>query len=71
MLALADRPFPERELLTPREHDTLAAIVRGGSNKEIAREFSISPRTVEFHRANIMRKLKVRNLAELLAKVLS
>jgi DNA-binding CsgD family transcriptional regulator len=45
--------------------------VRGGSNKEIAREFSISPRTVEFHRANIMRKLKVRNLAELLAKVLS
>jgi len=71
MLALADRPFPEHELLTRREHDTLAAIARGGSNKQIARELGISPRTVEFHRANIMRKLRVRNLAELLAKVLS
>jgi DNA-binding CsgD family transcriptional regulator len=70
-VGLADGPFPDHELLTAREHDTLAAIARGGSNKEIARELGISPRTVEFHRANVMRKLNVRNLAELLAKVLS
>lgn len=71
LIDVAQRPFAGRELLTPRERDTLAAIVRGGSNKEVARELGISPRTVEFHRANIMRKLSVRNLAELVAKVLA
>jgi DNA-binding CsgD family transcriptional regulator len=44
--------------------------VRGASSKEAARRLGISPRTVEFHRANIMRKLGARNTADLLRCVL-
>jgi DNA-binding CsgD family transcriptional regulator len=64
-------PFPGRAKLTPRERVTLAQIVRGASNKEAARALEISPRTVEFHRGNIMRKLGAHNLAELMSVVLS
>jgi DNA-binding CsgD family transcriptional regulator len=64
-------PFPGRERLTPRERITLAQIVLGASNKEAARALNISPRTVEFHRSNIMRKLNARNVAELMKIVLS
>lgn len=70
-LDILSRPFPGREKLTPRERITLAQIVRGASNKEAARALRISPRTVEFHRANIMRKLGARNVADLLGIVLS
>jgi two-component system response regulator FixJ len=48
----------------------LAQIVRGASNKEAARTLGISPRTVEFHRANLMRKLGTKNTAELVRRVL-
>jgi DNA-binding CsgD family transcriptional regulator len=70
-LDILSLPFPGREKLTPRERITLAQIVRGASNKEAARALRISPRTVEFHRANIMRKLGARNIADLLGLVLS
>jgi FixJ family two-component response regulator len=56
--------------LTPRERQALAEIVRGASNKETARTLGVSPRTVEFHRANIMRKLEARNIIDLMRKVL-
>lgn len=69
-LDILSLPFPGREKLTPRERITLAQIIRGASNKDAARALEISPRTVEFHRANIMRKLGARNLAELMAVVL-
>lgn len=62
--------LPAGETLTPRERSTLAQIVRGASSKEAARRLGISPRTVEFHRANIMRKLGARNTADLLRCVL-
>ncbi|RBP17542.1 regulatory LuxR family protein [Roseiarcus fermentans] len=65
------RPFPGRELLTPRERVTVAQIVRGASSKEAARTLGVSPRTVEFHRANVMRKLRVKNAADLVRKVLA
>ena len=68
---ILSRPFPGRELLTPRERVTLIQIVRGDSNKEAARTLGVSPRTVEFHRANIMRKLGVKNTADLMRKVLA
>jgi DNA-binding CsgD family transcriptional regulator len=48
----------------------LAEIVRGASNKEAARALGISPRTAEFHRINIMRKLNARNAVELVGIVL-
>jgi two-component system response regulator FixJ len=46
-------------LLTPRERQVLNELARGLPNKSIGYDFSISPRTVEVHRANIMRKLGV------------
>ena len=48
----------------------LAQIVRGASSKEAARTLKISPRTVEFHRTNIMHKLDVKNAIELVRLVL-
>ena len=67
-ISILSKPFPGHELLTPRERVTLAQIVRGASSKEAARALGVSPRTIEFHRANIMRKLGVRNTADLHAK---
>jgi FixJ family two-component response regulator len=48
----------------------LAQIVRGASSKEAARTLGVSPRTVEFHRANVMQKLGARNAADLVRRVL-
>ena len=56
--------------LTPREQSVLAAIVEGFSSKEIARSLDISPRTVEFHRANLLKKCGAKNTADLVRKVL-
>jgi two-component system response regulator FixJ len=39
-------------------------MVQGNSNKEIAQELGISPRTVEIHRGNMMRKLKARSTSD-------
>lgn len=69
-LGILSRPFPGRELLTPREKVVLAQIARGASSKLAARTLRISPRTVEFHRANIMQKLGARNTVELVRLVL-
>ena len=52
--------------LSAREHEVLARIVRGLSNKEIAREFDLSPRTVETYRANVFAKLEAESLAQLI-----
>jgi DNA-binding CsgD family transcriptional regulator len=71
LLDLVNKQYQGRDLLTPREREVVPAIARGFTNKEVARELGISPRTAEFHRANIMRKLQVRNLAELVALVLA
>jgi len=45
------------EELTPREIDVLRLLARGYTNRQIAEELSISPRTVEGHRANLSNKL--------------
>jgi DNA-binding CsgD family transcriptional regulator len=67
---ISSRPFPGHDLLTPRERVMLAETVKGASNKEAARALGISPRTAEFHRTNIMRKLNARNAVELVGIVL-
>jgi two-component system response regulator FixJ len=51
--------------LTSREREVLECLVSGESNKAIAARLRISPRTVEFHRANIMEKLAARGLPDL------
>jgi two-component system, NarL family, response regulator DegU len=52
--------------LTKREKGILKLIVDGQSNREIADKLDISIRTIETHRANIMKKLKVKNAVELI-----
>jgi len=63
---ILSKPFPGREHLTDRERVVLAQVVKGASSKEAARHLNISPRTVEFHRKNIMSKLGARNVIDLL-----
>lgn len=58
-------------LLTERERQVLDLIVAGKANKVIAHELSISPRTVEIHRARVMEKMDAGNLADLVRKALS
>ena len=50
--------------LSPREGEVLEALVKGGSNKDIARALEISPRTVEVHRSAMMAKLQAGHAAE-------
>lgn len=50
--------------LSVRELQVLALMVQGNSNKEIAQALGISPRTVEIHRGNMMRKLKARSTSD-------
>jgi DNA-binding CsgD family transcriptional regulator len=68
-LHVLSRPFSGHELLTSRERTVLAQIVRGASSKEAADWLKISPRTIEFHRANIMQKLHAKNVADLVRMV--
>jgi FixJ family two-component response regulator len=56
-------------LLTPREKEVMQRVVRGQANKVIALDLGVSQRTVELHRARVMRKLKMRSLAELVHAV--
>lgn len=51
--------------LTEREREVLRWVAQGLSTKEIASRFNISTRTVETHRANLMRKLNLRSVAKL------
>ena len=58
-------PASPLEELTAREREVLKCIAEGLSSKDIAARFDISTRTVETHRANLMRKLAVRSVAQL------
>ncbi|MDR3526736.1 MAG: LuxR C-terminal-related transcriptional regulator [Rhizomicrobium sp.] len=51
--------------LTPREADVMEKLVDGLSNKAVAQDLGISPRTVEVYRAQIMNKLKAGNLSDI------
>jgi len=52
------------DLLTSRERDVLKALIAGLPNKDIGEALHISPRTVEIHRANMMRKLGATSTAD-------
>jgi DNA-binding NarL/FixJ family response regulator len=57
------RTTPVEELMTGRERQILTCVALGQSNKKIARDLGLSVKTVEKHRANLMRKLTLRNAA--------
>jgi DNA-binding NarL/FixJ family response regulator len=72
--SLADLIPPSRrkrpESLTSREIEVLELIWAGFKNKEIGQQLKISVKTVDAHRANIMKKMRVSNTAQLLKTAL-
>lgn len=72
-IGAADAEAARRALqkLTSREYEVFERLVTGKSNKEIAAELGISPRTVEFHRAHIMEKMAAKGLPDLVRLWLS
>ncbi|MFA7235663.1 MAG: LuxR C-terminal-related transcriptional regulator [Phycisphaeraceae bacterium] len=52
-------------MLTPRESQVMRLVVAGKANKQIADELDVSIKTVEVHRANVMRKMEADSLAQL------
>jgi two-component system response regulator NreC len=63
-------PFDPHETLTPREREVLQLAAEGKTGPEIAARLHISQRTVENHRANLMRKLALENQSELVRHAL-
>jgi two-component system response regulator NreC len=63
---MEETPVDLYHTLTFREREVLQLTVEGHSSSEIGERLFISPRTVESHRANLMRKLSVRNQKELI-----
>jgi FixJ family two-component response regulator len=63
--------FPGLKPLTRREQDVLALCMAGATNKEAGRRLGNSSRTIEKHRASIMKKLGAKNAADLVRIVLS
>lgn len=60
---------PEVEL-TPREKQVIMRLGQGLTSKEIARELGLSPRTIDDYRARLLRKFNVRNITELLSRII-
>jgi two-component system, LuxR family, response regulator FixJ len=65
-LARKDQARAKLDLLSARELEVLRGLIEGLPNKLIAHQLSISPRTVEIYRSNVMEKLEVRSLSEAL-----
>ncbi|WP_245964928.1 LuxR C-terminal-related transcriptional regulator [Trinickia dinghuensis] len=57
--------------LTDRERDIAALLVHGLTSKEIGKELNISPRTVDIHRASLLRKYEVRATSDLIVRLLA
>jgi two-component system response regulator FixJ len=64
----AHAAFEQRRLdaLSKREREVLAALAKGHTNKQIAHDLDLSVRTVEMHRSNLMRRLGVRTMPEVI-----
>jgi len=56
---------PEPVALTPRQQDVLRGIAQGHSNKEIARDMGVSLKTVAYHRAELIQRLDLHDVASL------
>jgi DNA-binding NarL/FixJ family response regulator len=60
------RQFEKEQPLTPRQREVLQLLVEGRAAKEIANLLNISPRTVEFHKYNLMAKLNLKSVSALI-----
>jgi DNA-binding NarL/FixJ family response regulator len=60
-----DEGAVEHTVVTPREREIIQLLAEGRSNKETAAALGVSVKTVEAHRANIMRKLRLRSVSDL------
>ncbi|HXV68703.1 MAG TPA: response regulator transcription factor [Nitrospira sp.] len=69
-LERTERGHHEPLRITPRQREILKMVAMGHTNREIAASLDISVRTVEVHRFNLMRRLNVRNVAQLLRQSL-
>jgi DNA-binding NarL/FixJ family response regulator len=65
-LGVEDAPLDTYETLTTREREILQMVAEGRSSAEIGKKLAISPRTVEVHRSNLMKKLSLGNQSELI-----
>ena len=65
-----DQVLSSKQKLTKRESEITQLIVNGFTCKEIARKLELSHRTIEVHKANLMKKLGVRSKAELTSKII-
>jgi two-component system response regulator FixJ len=63
--AITQEIMAKIESLSPRERQVMDGLMAGLSNKLIAREYDISPRTIEVYRANVMTKMGANSLSEL------
>ncbi len=61
----------EGQALTSRQKEILRLVAQGYTNREIGQKLDISVRTVEVHRFNLMRRLRVRNVAQLLRQAIA
>jgi DNA-binding NarL/FixJ family response regulator len=68
--SVARPELPEVGDITPREKEVLELVAQGKSTKQIADLLGISIRTVESHRINMLKKMKVNNTAELIRKAI-
>ena len=68
---LAEHDDSAYSLLTPREREVLQLIAEGKSTKTIARELFVSNKTIEWHRSQLMHKLGVQSVAELVKYAIS
>ncbi|MHB0756028.1 response regulator [Polaribacter sp. M15] len=64
---MAENPI-SANILTNKETEVLKLIAKGNTTKEIANRLFVSTRTIETHRANILKKIEVKNTAELIKK---
>ena len=69
--AATNEPIDPYETLTTREREVFQQLAEGRSNKETGERLFISPRTVEIHRANTLRKLGLRTSSDLIRYALS